>query len=88
MNLIDKYEAYKLISHEAMASLLSDVKVAYERAAMLVDQMPTVDAEPVRHGTWEYYAGAARCTACDRWCGNERYCIDYLYCPYCGAEMR
>ena len=87
MNLIDKYEAYKLISHEAMVSLLPYVKVAYERAAMTVDQMPTVEAEPARHGRWiserVLDVVALKCSECMHYTDT----IMSNYCPGCGAKM-
>lgn len=51
-----------------------------------LDMMPTVEAEPVRHGKW---IGGDECSACghhgcasDIWngCANQ-------YCPNCGAKM-
>ena len=52
----------------------------------MVDDMPTVDAVPVRHGKWiditESHIGT--CSLCgDRW-GS----VDMMnYCPSCGARM-
>lgn len=48
--LIDKHEAYSKLKHEAETHDLSFYAEAYERAARIIDQMPCVDAEPVRHG--------------------------------------
>lgn len=59
-----------------------------------IDEMPTVDAVPVRHGKWiklDMHAHLAdhKCTAC----GQECYvptCMGepmYIYCPNCGARM-
>ena len=64
-----------------------------------IDQMPTVDAVPVRHGKWEYgenesgYDGYS-CSKCDghvKW-NYAHENIDFIpqyyrYCPYCGARM-
>lgn len=59
-------------------------KYDIERA---IDDAPTVDAEPVRHGRWEFmndYTG--RCSVC-----KEEVDIDHLnepmYCEKCGAKM-
>ncbi len=60
----------------------------------IIDQQPTVDAEPVRHGKWideGYYAdytdvSAWRCSEC----GWHMIGYDYelfRYCPSCGANM-
>lgn len=59
-----------------------------------IDQQPTIDAEPVRHGKWlydnQFHWYRACCFECgycrvtdveaDRW--NE-----WKYCPNCGARM-
>ena len=62
-----------------------------------IDQMPTVDAVPVKHGKWipkmiiiggcDHFYG----TKCSE-CGNDALNAegnDFLtdYCPYCGARM-
>ena len=41
---------------------------------------------PVRHGRWKAYSdcGVTICSVCD-WSIEE--CIDYKYCPNCGAIM-
>lgn len=54
--------------------------------ADVLEQQPTIDAEPVRHGKWiditESHIGT--CSLCgDRW-GS----VDMMnYCPSCGARM-
>ena len=61
---------------------------------MTIQEQPTVDAVPVRHGKWiklDMHAHLAdhKCTAC----GQECYvptCMGepmYIYCPNCGARM-
>ena len=51
-----------------------------------IDKVPAVDAEPVRHGQWEWdgyvYDMLWRCSECS--CLNE---YDSNYCPECGAKM-
>ena len=57
----------------------------------IIDEQPTIDAEPVRHGRWidlrESYNDVphARCSVC----GNVIYGIEYAhkYCFRCGAKM-
>lgn len=61
---------------------------AIEEAMHRFVNLPTIEAEPVRHGKWEYvdYGGFGNwhCTAC------REICIcngDFDYCPNCGAMM-
>lgn len=59
-----------------------------------IDEMPTVDAEPVRHGHWiegnnfHWYSNSCSC------CGYTRTTDiksngwnQWKYCPNCGAKM-
>lgn len=50
-----------------------------------INNTPTVDAEPVRHGRWEWKDGAAYCTAHKGKTNPLLY--GYGYCPLCGARM-
>ena len=43
---------------------------------------PTVDAEPVKHGHWEDCSNGWMCSVCFRDVSK-----DYEYCPNCGAKM-
>lgn len=56
-----------------------------------IENAPTVDAEPVRHGHWQQLWEdkdqiQARCSCCGMvfWIGKGR---DGNYCPHCGAKM-
>lgn len=56
----------------------------------LIDEQPTIDAEPVRHGKWiesdeydEYRGRLYRCSNCNTFVVSD---MDN-YCPYCGARM-
>ena len=69
----------------------------YDKAMIvdLVDEQPTIDAEPIRHGHWIPY----EFTTDNRWrkcsvCGTADEYINNLgleairrYCPFCGAKM-
>ena len=64
---------------------------ALEDAAELVNLMPTIDAQPVRHGRWELkmlpFGGGDKvraylCTECDRYANMK-----FDFCPNCGAKM-
>ena len=62
-----------------------------------IRQMPAVDAEPVRHGTWEMrrktintdFATLTGTYPTCSLCGHVEYGIDKStpYCPGCGAKM-
>lgn len=66
----------------------------------IIDDAPTIDAEPVRHGRWieRYSPGGVRLCECSV-CGTSAisqiddtwgYVIDYYetdFCPNCGAKM-
>lgn len=55
----------------------------------MIDYQETVDAEPVRHGRWEFDGESntgiyALCSVC----GESIYqCGMWYYCPNCGARM-
>ena len=44
---IDKHEAYLLLKQKAETYMLPATKEAYEKAARLIDSLPTIEAEPV-----------------------------------------
>lgn len=55
----------------------------------LIDEAPTIEAEPVRHGRWEKRGQEIYCSECGEesgytWAGASRYSD---YCPDCGAKM-
>lgn len=52
----------------------------------LIDNAPTVDAEPVRHGYWvEAKYPLFTCSECGATYQDTGY--GYNYCPNCGAKM-
>ena len=98
MRLIDAKELEKkTLTESCFDSQTEDVFLD------LVDSMPTIDAEPVRHGRWvdrygnKYDNPLYECSECK---GKARYRFtrDELgreiaeqalddYCPHCGAKM-
>ena len=57
-----------------------------------VDNAPTIEAEPVRHGKWlfeEYPDGYyhSKCSLCNSWFSEDAFLNPYKYCPNCGACM-
>ncbi len=66
-----------------------------DEVAMAVENAPTIDAVPVRHGRWEAFEDMMldTCYRCSE-CGREFYLEggtpqenEYNYCPNCGAKM-
>ena len=53
----------------------------------VIDNIPTVEAEPVRHGNWvRNDNGTYSCSECYSWIPNEQH--HYArYCLFCGAKM-
>ena len=59
----------------------------------LVEDAPTIDAEPVKHGRWDYYSDSTflrahyRCSNCKHPTHEHYAWNDFKWCPYCGAKM-
>lgn len=84
--------------HERLDFLLSEYGefdayyCGFEEAVERIENVPTVDAEPVRHGEWKRgesltFAGRTAsppyCSECLRFAGGELW----TFCPNCGAKM-
>ena len=91
---IDKHEAYLLLKQKAETYMLPATKEAYEKAAILIGSLPTIEAEPVKHGRWieqEHIFGSTllryyECSECHvKVLGGER--MEFLYCPMCSCRM-
>ena len=58
----------------------------------IIDDLPTIDAEPVRHGRWEKaseYMPIYVCSECkERNLFKNGNNVFSNYCPNCGAKMR
>lgn len=53
-------------------------------------EAPKVEAEPLRHGRWNYRHKDdwCYCTACGTDAeGSDGECLETDYCPHCGARM-
>jgi hypothetical protein len=57
-----------------------------------IDDAPTIEAEPVKHGRWEKddlvwdETPSSNCSCCGQGISDE--CINWFkYCPNCGAKM-
>lgn len=83
-----------LISRGKLFNLLAPVQTLGE-AYGIIQEMPTVDAVPVRHGKWiRVYSrpGVLKylgwtCDQCGQLNGEEYAPQWFKYCPNCGARM-
>lgn len=66
-----------------IAPVIEGDEVHYEWVAFVEDinEQPTIDAEPVRHGKWVIEDGHVCCSECGE------ISKEYNYCPHCGARM-
>ena len=68
-----------------------DTYADYSHAFDMIDNAPTIDAVPVRHGKWEmkpdpfgFFHDIPVCSECGR---TTKMREKTLYCPHCGARM-
>lgn len=101
-DLIDRNGAVEILRAKANITVCMDIQMGYESSARIIEHIPAVDAEPVRHGKWiwnengmDWNIGAWVCSECGM--RNENIHSDmklnpYIwagtkYCPNCGARM-
>lgn len=83
MRLIDETEY-----QERLAKIPMEERT-FRKAVEVAEDMPTIEAEPVKHSQWKYYRkqGKAVCMSCS----FERNLDDNfgraVACPNCGARM-
>ena len=75
--------------------MLPDVPTYLNVITGIIKAMPTLDAEPVRHGQWVVMRDKTlECSECK--CiapyeanknGDVVFADEYDYCPWCGAKM-
>ena len=60
-------------------------KALVGRILFMIDNMPTIEAEPVKHGRWIDTGSGQECSICK----EIQYGYDNgrHYCPNCGARM-
>lgn len=91
MNLIDKDELYarKFKSTSKRMDLFVAYKSGWNDAVdAIIENAPTIETEPIRHGKWLFNGYQTKCSVCDdvielevgqKW--------NSPYCPNCGAKM-
>ena len=84
--LIDAQDAFNVLT-DYYHHKSSTQHLALQEA---LNKVPTVDAEPVRHGKWIGYAGTIgnECSVCGKWIDVLQGTAEMNYCPNCGADMR
>ena len=78
-----------LMSKGELFNKLATVQTLGE-AYGVIQEMPTVDAVPVRRGKWlkEDRGHVEYSAVCDK-CGYDTFwCEKSNFCPHCGADMR
>ena len=76
------------IKREALRDALYDADAITMNGVKILNQFPSSDVEPVKHGGWvcgDYYDVGDVCSECD-W-DSQMICPSYRYCPNCGAKM-
>lgn len=84
--LIDAVALQKALAQMWFDSPLS---VTGMSVSVLIDEQPTIEAEPVRHGKWmthrtRIHDGEWYCSVCDY---EPTVFEGTKYCPNCGAKM-
>ena len=84
----------RLIDADEMKKELKDMDVVLvnHNVEDWIDEQPTVDAEPVRHGKWvktSEFMPIYGCSECKERNLFDNNCDNVLsdYCPKCGAKM-
>ena len=72
--------------HYAMCMDGSEVEFTMNEVFRIIDNAPTIEAEPVKHGKWSGRYNS-HCSNCGCFC-TLAYIKDYPdFCPNCGARM-
>ena len=82
---------YEYIEREALRDALYDAGAITMNGVKILNQFPSTDVTPVRHGRWEqpgYACGETefQCSECKQ--TEWRTSITrFNFCPFCGAKM-
>lgn len=91
--LIDADELVPMMKYATTDSEIGvfPIKIGFKEITKVIDESPTVDAQPVRHGTWRHYERMLTCSECGTVFDDD--IMEYFgeevpkYCPECGAKM-
>ena len=76
------------IKREALRDALYDADAITMNGVKILNQFPSSDVEPVKHGRWVSNgiqdSMLSACSVCGFGCGA----YSFKYCPNCGADMR
>ena len=92
MRLIDKDELLEKIKGISHYDDFDVLIVDWEDMIICIDNAPTIDAEPVRHGKWEVHEAFGymdmTCSVCG-WLYEYDLGLEeeWNFCPHCGAKM-
>ena len=90
---IDANALCAILQAKADMAIKFEYKCAFLKANAIVNAMPTIDVEPVRHGRWiqnKTVPAYHHCSLCKVTRKMQASCNKYLmlrYCPHCGAKM-
>ena len=76
------------IAIDAVRSYYDECDEREESIEERIEQLPSADVQPVRHGRWiEEPNCMYRCSSCGNHYPSIKGYMDYCYCPSCGALM-
>ncbi len=84
---IDREVCLSILRAKANMAVLMDAAPYFEKAAQMLEKLPTADVAPVVHGRWVPFHSKASgdiqyCSACE-----IGFDAKTDYCPHCGAKM-
>lgn len=85
MRLIDA-DALRIVFTEKSSERVCGVELC-KAIISRIDEMPTVDAVPVRHGKWITKSTGGEYFDCCSECGYIEWDAPSKYCPNCGVRM-
>lgn len=83
MRPIDADELKKAIELLCEDERTNMTAIAYFALRELIDTMPTIEAEPVKHGRWMYPFYCSVCGFAPYYSSD----LTYNYCPNCGSKQ-